>query len=47
MDQFINRLTRMEVDTSHWALVEKPGEVNVIIKAWLNAALRDSPKSNL
>ena len=47
MDKFIPHLTRMEVNASHWAPVEKGEEVNIIVKAWLGAALRSEPKSNL
>ena len=47
MDKFLPQLTRMEVSASHWAPIEKSGEVNVTIKAWLTAALRSNPKSNL
>lgn len=47
MEKFIPNLTRMEVEASHWAPVETPREVNVILKAWLKAALRSEPKSSL
>ena len=47
MEKFVPRLTRMEVNASHWAQTEKAQEVNVIIRAWLTATLRSEPKSNL
>ena len=36
MGQKVPRLTQEQVDTSHWALWEKPEEVNEIIRSWLN-----------
>lgn len=36
MDRHIPRLTRKSVDTHHWALWEKPEEVNQLIRDWLN-----------
>lgn len=36
MGQQVPRLTLEQVDTSHWALWEKPEEVNEIIRSWLN-----------
>ncbi|KAH7329112.1 Alpha/Beta hydrolase protein [Stachybotrys elegans] len=35
MDQTCTNLTRAEVEASHWALVEKPKEVNDSIENWL------------
>ncbi|KAJ5783071.1 hypothetical protein N7457_004845 [Penicillium paradoxum] len=35
MGKFIPQLTLKQIDTSHWALWEKPKEVNDIIGAWL------------
>ncbi|KAL6150829.1 hypothetical protein ACJBU6_11095 [Exserohilum turcicum] len=37
MGTFIPRLTRDEVATSHWAMIQKPDEVNEIIRQWLTA----------
>ncbi|KAI0380418.1 alpha/beta-hydrolase [Hypomontagnella monticulosa] len=34
-DQFFTNLTRAEVDSRHWALIEKPAEVNKEINSWL------------
>lgn len=35
MEQYMPNLTRKEVTASHWALWEKPEEVNNIVKEWL------------
>jgi pimeloyl-ACP methyl ester carboxylesterase len=35
MDRWFKNLKRGEVDTSHWALTEKPAEVNQYLKDWL------------
>ncbi|KAL8743496.1 MAG: hypothetical protein Q9184_008104, partial [Pyrenodesmia sp. 2 TL-2023] len=35
MDKYIPNLTRKSVDAQHWALWEKPDEVNQIICEWL------------
>jgi pimeloyl-ACP methyl ester carboxylesterase len=35
MAKHIPRLTTKQVNTSHWALWEKPAEVNEIISGWL------------
>lgn len=35
MEQHLPDLTRKEVTASHWALWEKPDEVNGFIKEWL------------
>lgn len=37
MDGYIPNLTRKSVDTRHWALWEKPDEVNQIIRGWLES----------
>ena len=42
MENLIPRLTRGEVDTSHWALWEDPAGVNNLIKKWLNEAVFDA-----
>ncbi|KAH0172869.1 alpha/beta-hydrolase, partial [Aureobasidium melanogenum] len=35
MGFLVSNLMTMEVDANHWALLEKPGEVNSILLAWL------------
>ncbi|KEQ71066.1 epoxide hydrolase [Aureobasidium namibiae CBS 147.97] len=35
MEAFVPRLTRREVEASHWALTQTPEEVNNIVKEWL------------
>lgn len=35
MEEKIPLLTRREIDTSHWALWQKPEEINEMIKEWL------------
>jgi soluble epoxide hydrolase/lipid-phosphate phosphatase len=35
MGEFLPNLTRGEVDASHWALTQKPEEVNAIVRNWL------------
>ncbi|KAJ4315602.1 hypothetical protein N0V94_005857 [Neodidymelliopsis sp. IMI 364377] len=35
MDSLIPRLTRGEVAATHWALTQKPADVNLIIRQWL------------
>ena len=44
MDQYIPLLRRKAVETHHWALWEKPAEVNQIIQEWLeeNVAKHES-----
>ena len=37
MEKFLPNLTRGSVDASHWALTQKPEEVNAIIKDWLGS----------
>lgn len=39
MDRYIPQLTRKSVDTHHWALWEKPDEVNHIIHGWLESVI--------
>ena len=45
MARSIPRLTRRQVDTSHWALWEKPEEVNGIIKNWLEGVVFGKERS--
>ena len=35
MEKYLTNLSRGEVNTSHWALTQKPEEVNAIVKSWL------------
>jgi len=35
METYLKNLTRAEVDATHWALTQKPEEVNAIIGSWL------------
>lgn len=35
MDRTIPHVNRKQVDASHWALWEKPQEVNELISTWL------------
>jgi soluble epoxide hydrolase/lipid-phosphate phosphatase len=37
MGHFIPKLTRAEVEAAHWALIQKPDEVNAIIRQWFEA----------
>jgi pimeloyl-ACP methyl ester carboxylesterase len=47
MGQSIPNLTKKEVDASHWALWERPAEVNAYVKEWLQANGATSSKSTL
>ena len=35
MERFLPNLTRAEVKANHWAMLQKPHEVNSILKKWL------------
>ena len=35
MERFLPNLTRKEVEASHWALWQKPVEVNGMVREWL------------
>lgn len=35
MSRLVTNLDKEEVDANHWALLERPGEVNSILFAWL------------
>lgn len=35
MERFVTNLTRKEVEASHWALWQKPGEINGMVREWL------------
>jgi pimeloyl-ACP methyl ester carboxylesterase len=35
MESFLPNLTRADVAATHWALTQKPEEVNSIIRKWL------------
>ena len=49
MENFIPKLTRGEVATSHWAMIQKPNEVNEIIRQWFAAQglVNKQPNSQL
>ena len=48
MEQYLPKLTRKEVQTSHWALWQAPEQVNSFIEEWLKDVFaRDSQKSVL
>ena len=47
MGSNITRLTRKEVNASHWALWEEPEEVNKIIYNWLKGYGIGQPRSIL
>ena len=47
MERSFRELTRGEVDASHWALTQAPGEVNGQIKDWLVKVLGRDLKANL
>lgn len=35
MEQYIPKLTRAEVEATHWVLWQKPSETNAVLKRWL------------
>ncbi len=39
MEKNLPRLTRGSVSASHWAMIQKPDEVNRIVKRWLDTAV--------
>ena len=39
MEEHVPRMTTRQVATSHWALWEKPAEVNAAISEWLQAVV--------
>ncbi|CAF9921840.1 MAG: hypothetical protein GOMPHAMPRED_002417 [Gomphillus americanus] len=47
MDEHIPKLTRRQVDTTHWALIEAPKQVNDYIWQWLEPLLSQEGKSVL
>ncbi|CAO2651630.1 Nn.00g042000.m01.CDS01 [Neocucurbitaria sp. VM-36] len=47
MDTLIPNLTRGEVAASHWALTQKPEEVNEIVRQWLESQGFGSSKGSL
>ena len=47
MDAFIPNLTRGEVPSSHWALTQKPVEVNRVIQQWIEGLGLSKVKSTL
>ncbi|OCK75699.1 alpha/beta-hydrolase [Lepidopterella palustris CBS 459.81] len=47
MEKHLTNLSRGEVDASHWALIQKPDEVNAIVKKWLEKVGFGVSKSSL
>lgn len=47
MDALIPNLTRGEVAATHWALTQKPEEVNQIMRQWLESQGIGKAKSSL
>ena len=47
MDEHIPKLARRQVDTTHWALIEAPKQVNDYIWQWLEPLLKQEEKSVL
>ncbi|KAH8589345.1 Alpha/Beta hydrolase protein [Bisporella sp. PMI_857] len=47
MEKYFRSLTRGEVDASHWALWERPADINQYLKEWLGGMIRISEKANL
>lgn len=47
MPEQIPQLTKREVDCGHWALWEKPAEVNAFLKEWLQETGAVGSKSSL
>lgn len=45
MERFVANLTRKEVDAGHWALWQKPVEINGMIREWLERT--EKTRSNL
>ena len=39
MEDYVPNLTRRQVDTTHWALIEAPAQVNEYIWEWLDPLL--------
>ena len=35
MERFVPNMTRKEVEAIHWALWQKPAEINRMIREWL------------
>ena len=47
MERFIPELRKGEVDSGHWALTQKPAEVNKFIQQWLEEVVFEVKKSSL
>ena len=47
MEKWFRSFTRGEVDTSHWALWEKPADVNQYLREWLGGMIGTAEKANL
>lgn len=46
MSKHIPDLTLRQVDTAHWALWEKPEEVNLILQEWLKGVVFADGRAN-
>ena len=46
MNKHIPDLTLRQVDTAHWALWEKPEEVNLILQEWLKGVVFADGRAN-
>ncbi|PHH63974.1 hypothetical protein CDD81_5193 [Ophiocordyceps australis] len=47
MESYMPKLTRGEVDSTHWALIETADEVNDMIGKWLSKIMDDTSKASL
>jgi len=39
MEKYVPKLSRKEVQSSHWALTQAPDEVNNLVKEWLEGVV--------
>lgn len=46
MERFVPHLTRREVQAGHWALWQKPGEINAMIGEWLEKVVEEKTKKS-
>lgn len=47
MEKHLTDLSRGEVNATHWALTQKPEEVNTVVKSWLEKVGFGTGKSSL
>ena len=47
MDKWVDNLTKVEVNATHWLLWEAPEEFNGHLKAWLEKSVLDGAKASL